>query len=130
MKTRFDLVFLSLLVLAGCATNAQYTMDDAITAYRDGDYRVAFRELSDFAAKGDRIAQGLLGHMYHDGLGIGFDYTKAAWWFGKSAEQGDDDAQLMLGYQYLVGEGVTRDYELAMQWFQKSAVQGNARAEY
>ena len=129
MKMRLGLLLLSLALLTACATNANYSMDDAVKAFRDGDYKLAFKELGDFAAKGDKIAQGLLAQMYRDGLGITQDYAKSAVWYEKAALQGDDDAQMNLGWQYLTGEGVETDYDRAMQWLHKAAAQNNARAE-
>ena len=61
---------------------------DGIAAFERGDYSTAQREFSSVAAHNDADAQYLLGHMYHLGLGVAQDDTKAFRRFNKAAKSG------------------------------------------
>jgi hypothetical protein len=67
--------------------------------------------------------------MYHNGIGVPQDYTKAAEWYRKAAEQGSAFAQLSLGLMYYNGEGVPKDYTKAAEWYRKAAEQGDDIAQ-
>lgn len=72
------------------------------------------------AAKGDPVAQDLVGKHYEEGDGVPRDSAKAAKWYFRGAQQGYAQAQNDLGYLYLKGEGVPQDYGQAYFWISLS----------
>jgi len=89
--------------------------------------RVCTRKAAD---QGNAKAQTMLGGLYHQGQGVGQDYSEAAIWFRKAAEQGFPDAQFKLGYAYLKGEGIPQDYAQAAVWYRRAAEQGHGEAQH
>ena len=81
------------------------------------------------ALAGDSNAQGNIGLMYIQGLGVKKNYSKAIKWFKKSAAQDNSFAQLNLGVTYVAGYGVHINDRLAYKWFLKSAENGNETAK-
>ena len=87
--------------------------------------------------------------MYYNGKGVAQDYTKAVYWYTKSAEQGNAIAQVNLGNIYKNGTpiysktvvvnadgsktenviGIAKDHKKAIYWYTKAAEQGNAEAQ-
>jgi uncharacterized protein len=99
-------------------------------AYERGDYVTVYRELLPLARRGDVFAQGILGVLYHDGLGVPQDYAEAAKWFQLAATQGLAVAQYRLALQYKTGRGLPLSYMEAAKWFRLAATQGNADAQF
>ena len=95
-----------------------------------GNYKAAVKLWMGSAEKGYPEAQGLIGGMYHAGLGIEKDYAKAMEWYLKAAKKGVAQAQLGIGNLYGDGLGVEKDYIKACMWFVISAEAGSERAEY
>ena len=81
------------------------------------------------AAKGDSIAQCLLGYAYQNGEGVPKNDSEAVKWFRMSAEQGNTTAQGELGTAYSNGCGVPQDRGEGMKWWSKAAEQGDAIAQ-
>lgn len=81
------------------------------------------------AEQGDAIAQAGLGSMYAQGKGVRQDYSKAFYWYQKSADQGLSGAQVTLGIAYNQGEGVRQDNSKALYWLRKAADQNNTSAQ-
>ena len=63
--------------------------EDAIAAYRRGDYATALLQFRSLADQGDARAQNNLGMMYDTGQGVLENYNEAAKWFRRAADQGD-----------------------------------------
>jgi uncharacterized protein len=103
---------------------------EAMAADNLHDYATELKLVRPLAEQGNALAQGMLGAMYHDGLGIQKDYAEAFRWFLSGAEQGDAAAQWGLGLIYRRGDGVPADNAEARRWYRKSAEQGFAAAEY
>ena len=82
------------------------------------------------ATQGDADAQGTLGVLYYEGLGVPQDFAEAARWFRKSAAQGLAMSQYNLGYLYEQGRGVPQDPAEAAKWYRKAANQGNTAAQW
>ena len=97
------------------AFGGQY--EDAVAAYKRGDYETAYQLLKPLAQQGIPIAQYNLGVMYDNGKGVPQDYAEAMNWYRRAAEQGLADAQHNLGWVYFEGQGVPQDYILAHMWF-------------
>jgi len=125
MKT---LITITVLLFSTNSAFADY--DDAIVAYYNNDYKIAFNEFSKLAKQGDAKAQSKLGRMYYDGKGVLANTIKAIEWWKKAAEQGDSDSQNQLGVSYEMGEGVLVDYNKSAYWYKKSAELGNPTAQY
>jgi TPR repeat protein len=76
--------------------------------------------LTDRANAGDAEAQYSLWVYYDHGQGVPQNYTKAVYWYIKSAVQGNASAQCMLGNSYYTGQGVPQDYAKAAYWYIRS----------
>jgi protease YdgD len=98
--------------------------EDAMAAYKNGDYATAQQLFRPLANDGREDAQFYLGYMYATGKGVAQDYTEAAKWFRLAADQGHAFAQYALGRLYLDGDGVKQDHVVAYMWFELSAAQG------
>lgn len=69
-------IFLALAVPASAGS-----LEDGVTAYRQGDYANALRLLRPLAERGVAGAQVNLGRMYRFGRGVPQDYAAAHMWF-------------------------------------------------
>lgn len=115
----------------------------AEVAYRKGDYDTAVRLLRESASqdksfveryrtsaeKGSAAAQGILGVMYEEGIGVSRSPADAIRWFRKAADQGDPTAQKYLGDVYRRGAAVPRDYSEALKWYRRAADLGDGPAQ-
>lgn len=90
-------------------------------AYARQDYIRAAKALSHAARRGNRQAQGRLGFMYENGLGVPQAYDAAASLYIEGAIRGDPFAQSRLGLIYDKGHGVPQDYVLAYKWLNLAA---------
>ena len=85
------------------------------------DYPDSFNWTQKAAAQGNPEAQGDLGYMYHDGLGVTKDDAQAIAWLQKAVNQDNAEAENSLGTLYASGSGVPKDYAKAISLFQKAA---------
>ena len=85
-------------------------------------------ELRRQAGQGDGEAQGRLGAMYSQGLGVPEDDTEAVRWFRLAADQGRADAQFLLGVMYYDGRSVLKDSMLGHMWLNIAGANGNETA--
>lgn len=90
--------------------------DEGVKAYKNGDYKTAFKEWKPLAEQGDATAQYNLGLMFANGEGVAQDYKQSVSWFSKAAEQGVAEAQYNLGVTYAKGRGVAQDYKQVVSW--------------
>jgi TPR repeat protein len=120
--------FGAVALLAAVTVPAQ-TFDDALAAYRRGEFFVAADAFTKLAEQGDAKAQFNLGLMYYKGEGVRQDKFEAARFFRKAAEQGNAEAQANLGILYYNGDGVQQDKVEAARWLRKAAEQGDAEAQ-
>jgi predicted aspartyl protease len=109
--------------------NNEGTYDDAIAAYRKGDFSQAVNLWSSLAENGDSLAQSSLGYMYDHGQGVTQDFQEAVKWYRLSAEQGFSAAQYNLALMYVQGLGVPLDYIRAYMLFDLAATQGVNEAQ-
>lgn len=83
------------------------------------------------AEKGDASAQGVLGELYHEGIGVDYDLRQAFYWFRKGAAQGDFKSMKYLG-RYYQGEFpsllINEDLEEAEKWLRPPAKSGDTQA--
>ena len=95
----------------------------------DRNFALALKWFQEAAKQGNSKAQGSLGYMYGNGLGVPQDYQKAFDLLVQSATQAYAVAQNNLGYMYQEGRGVEQDYKKALYWYQKAADQGYWRGQ-
>ena len=100
-------------------------LEDAVAAYKRGDYGKTLLLLRPLAEQDNAIAQYNLGQMYREGQGVPQDSAEAAKWYRKAADQGHAGAQGNLGSFYYRGQGVPQDFTEAAKWYRKAAEQGN-----
>jgi TPR repeat protein len=134
----------------------------AVESYHDAeiprDFSESIRGLRSSAAKGNPVAQFLLGHAYEIGFGVPKDMTETATWYAragqghtsasgdaaaqpnpkdfaqamdlyrKAAEEGDRGAELYMGLAYDLGQDVPKNAMEAAKWYRKAAAQGSASA--
>ncbi len=86
-------------------------------------------ELKANAEGGNVEAQGKLGLVYGNGLGVPRKPTEAVKWYRKAAEQGDANSQNNLGVMYKNGWGVSKDCAEAVKLFRQAAEQGSVKAQ-
>ncbi len=118
------------LALTVSAPVVGQTFDQAVAAYKRGDYQKAFVDFKKLAEQGNADAQTWLGMMYSKGKGIPEDDQEAVVWYRQAAEQGDAEAQYNLGLMYTEGAGVSVNDRQAAAWYRKAANQGIAEAQY
>ena len=130
MKPRFKTLLAGgLLALALFGVARAGPLEDGQAAYQKGDYATAMRILQPLAAQGNASAQGRLGAIYAQGLGVPQNLGQAVIWLRKAAEQGYADAQSRLGWMYDRGLGVPQDYAQALVWYRRAAEQGDGFAQ-
>lgn len=93
------------------------------------DYARAVECYRQAAELGNSDAQNNLGHMYHQGWGIGKDLNQAAHWYRLSADQGNAYGQSNYGTCVEFGWGVTPNKAEAIDWYRKAAAQGHQSAK-
>lgn len=85
------------------------------------NYGRAFQYAESGDKKGIAYCTGILGFLYHDGLGTQKDLSKAFQYYKKAAELGSAEAMYYLGLMYHNGEHVQKNISSAFVWFEKSA---------
>lgn len=95
---------------------AKADTDAGIADLSNGDYIAAMEELLPAAKAGDARAQANLAVIYHYGLGIAANFTKAFQWYHAAALQGSADGQIGLAVLYAKGQGVPVDLAIAHMW--------------
>ena len=117
---RLVLAFALLLTASGSASAG---FDDALAAYRKGDFHTAMDEWATLAKAGDVAAQTNIGEMFLRGEGVDRDREVAIYWFRKAAGHDFAEAEYRLGRANL-GE----DDKEAAYWFKKAAKQGEVKS--
>lgn len=111
-----------------------FNMADAertgLRAYNKGDYATALRIFRPLAARGQVLAEYVIGLMYANGQGLPQDYRKTMQWHRKAAEQGEAKAQFSVGVLYFKGLGTKRDHAEALKWYRRAANQGDPAAQF
>ena len=123
------LAFLGLAAVAP-AMPALAGPGDGLSAYDQGDYATAYRELAPAAAAGDPLAQYTLARMYFSGVGVSRDVGEGFKWLRKAALAGIGAAQYQLGAHYEWGIDVAQDYAEAARWYRMAADRSVAEAQF
>lgn len=111
------LTLIVMLAMFYVSTVYASALDEAISAYKSGNFLTAKRIFKQLAPEGQPVAQRYLGEMFDKGQGGPRDYLKAIEWYKKAAIQNDSQAQYLLGVKYANGHGVPMDQKLAYAWF-------------
>jgi len=119
---------LLLAPIAAAAGGGPY--DQALAAWRRGEYATAYRLWLPIADEGDPDAQFYLGYMSEYGQGAPRNSMEAIKWYRKAADQEHAVAQFSLGMMYANGEGVPASDTEAAQWYRLAADQGLAGAQF
>jgi TPR repeat protein len=126
MRRVFVLFFAMLLI----SEPAFAGYEEALSAYKRGDYETAFREWRRLAVKGHAKAQYKVAKMYVQGKGVEQDHVEAARWYRRAALRGDPESQVELAQSYFLGRGVKQDLDQAREWSKIAAKAGFARAQH
>ncbi|KAF0114675.1 MAG: Sel1 domain-containing protein repeat-containing protein [Rhodospirillaceae bacterium] len=100
---------------------AATSLEEGITAYREGRYEAALPVLRQQAHKGDAEALFWLGQAFLKGQGVPFDYALAHEYFLRAARLGNRKAQNNIGMLHRDGLGVREDKITAYAWFSIAA---------
>jgi len=116
------------LILGGAV--AAQTMDDARSAYHEGDYATALQIAQPMAATGDADALNMLGVLHRNGYAVRYDPVAALGFFERSAAQDYSPALYNLGDLLQDGApGVAVDLARAEQLYLRAiAIDDNAGA--
>ena len=112
-----------LVPIAGDAVAGPY--EDALAAWRRGDYATAYRLWGPIADQGAPDAQFYLGFMNEYGQGVPRNSVEAIKWYRKAADQHHAVAQFSLGIMYASGEGVPHSDSEAAQWYRLAGRPGS-----
>ncbi len=97
IKLRRTLAWIGVACLSFSAPALSDDYSDAVTAWQNGDFKLALEKFLPLANSGGIVAQTMVGQMYEYGQGIAEDKTEAVKWYRLAAEQGDANAQLLMG---------------------------------
>ena len=111
MRKLLSAIFVSLLLSLSAHAD---DFDDALAAYKKGDYKTALKLWKPLAEQGAANAQVALGAIY----GSAGNDKEAVKWYRLAAEQGDAKAQAVLAYMYGEGDGISEDNKQAVKWYQ------------
>lgn len=125
-------LLLAALMAAYCQSAIAYGVDmepnlpEAVTLYKKGKYKEAFKAIQRLAREGSYPAQGILGLMYSKGDGVAADQAEALRWLTLAAEGRDQEALNWLGGMHAKGIGVAADPVKAAEFYRRSAEEGSA----
>jgi uncharacterized protein len=125
MTRAFMAIFAAMLTFTLTAPAPAASLEDAVAAYRKGDYANALQLYRPLAEQGLAVAQFNVGLMYDIGQGVLQNYREAVKWYRLAADQGRPDAQYQLGHLYYKAQ----EYAEAAKWFRLAADQGRADAQ-
>ena len=92
----------------------------------EGDTASALPLFEQAAAAGDIYGHNNLGYVYHNGIGVDQDVTRAMEHYEAAAEGGQPNAPINLGFIHRDGApGVSPDLHRAAFWFAEAAKVGN-----
>ena len=123
-------IFIPALLSASLAFPVFAGLAEGVTAYKSGDYKMAYAEFLPLAEQGDANVQHNLGMMYSTGKGVARDYKEAFKWHRRAAEQGQSKSQYSLGNMYFLGYGISQSNEEALKWFRKAVGQNEHHAKH
>lgn len=123
--SRLAIFALLALILAGPAAAGP---EEALAAYKKGDYKTALGEWRDLSDLGLARAQYYVGIMYLKGQGTKVDPKTGAAYIRKAAMDGYPRAQQIYGTLHHKGRGVKKDLIEAYDWLALAVLQGRKKA--
>ncbi len=118
-----------LLVLAAIISLYASTQE-ALQAYKNQEYKKAFRLYIESAKRGDIAAQNAVSYLYFNGIGTQKSQQKGLKWLQMAAESSDKRACFDLGMMYLSGVNIKKDLPKAAKYLQIASEKGNSDATY
>ena len=116
--SQFKITFLvTLSIFSISVAIANDPLSAGKSAFKRGDYTLAFRAFRPLAAEGNSEAQVLIGNLYENGLGVIKDELVALQWYEKAGKLGNAKGQHNAGISYFTGKGVDINYPAAYEWF-------------
>ncbi|NLC23276.1 MAG: sel1 repeat family protein [Oxalobacter sp.] len=82
------------------------------------------------AEDGNAFAQGMVGYLYQNGIGVSASRKDGLKWVRKGADAGDAYSQSLMGYLTLYGKDVEKNYGEARKWLRMASDKGDAFAQY
>lgn len=125
-QSMFFTVVLSLIIaiiLSGCKKDNEL-FEQANTAYKQGNYSLAFQLYEKSCEKNNATACFFVGYFYNEGKVVQQDRKKSIQFLEKSCNMGDPVACNSVGVNYRLGVGVEINLEKAVK-FQKKSCNGN-----
>ena len=118
-----------LLVILLVFTSFATTLEDANSAYKDGDVKTAIKLYKDASRAGDDEATFKLGTIYYNGKGIKRDINKAMDYFKKASAYGHDKAKYNSAIIYGLKQYKSHSYTKAYNIFLDMAQNRYAKAQ-
>jgi len=110
--------------------SAEDYLKEGDTYFYEKNYKMAFKEYKHCARKGNAECQAMIGNIYHNGLAVETDFTKARIFYEEAARQNNVMAIYNLGVIYFKGQGVKQDRAKAFELYLKSANMGFPKAQF
>ena len=107
-----------------------YASSAALSAYKNSDFKAAFKLYMKDANSGDTTAQNALSYLFFNGIGTQKDINEGFYWLEKSAHGMNAGAQYDLGMMYLSGHNIKQDSSLALSWLDSASDLGHLDAKY
>lgn len=124
-----DKRFIALLYPDENQRSAKEVYEQALVAFRDGDFRAAFAQWQPLAQQDYPDAMLAVANLYMTGRGVSRNPNEAFGWYRRAAELGVAVAHVELGLLLEIGEPsgqIRTDPEAARQHYQIAAEKGNA----
>jgi TPR repeat protein len=101
-------------------------INDAQTAYDNGDYATAFKLYKPLAEQGNARARRMLASLYGFGGGTHMSVSESIKWYRSAAELKDNISMSNLGYFYRESYlGLPQNYVRAHMWFNLALANSN-----
>lgn len=121
---------MKLLLIFFLALELFASTNDALSAYKQHNYKESFRLYKRAANNGSSVAQNALSYLYFNGIGVKKSPKNGILWLQKAAQQDDKRACFDLGMFYLTGHNVEQNFKKAVKYLQIASDQGENEATY
>lgn len=119
------IALLTFVLALSISLPARAGFEEGYAAYNAKDWKAAILNLRPAAEAGDDRAMVVLGNMYAEGMGVGWDAQEALALYNRAADKGNTDAMLAIGATYINGDGVAQSYVTGADWFRRAAEAGS-----
>jgi len=121
----------TVLIVTGLSNPyVQAGWNEGVIAYKEKDYKKAFKEFFPLAEANDKEAQYWIGRMYRFGLGRDQDYKAAVNWFKRAVNNGSIATLIPLGYMAGKGRGMPKSVENEICYYRYAAERGDETAQW